>query len=122
LQGPGELAVADVDGDDLAGPGAEQDVGEAPGGGTGVEAPTALHGESEGTEVLEGAGQLVTTPGDVVRSLGVLAHDQRDVRGDPGGRLGGGRAGDRDPPGGDQLGGVLARTSQLPSDQLCVES
>jgi hypothetical protein len=40
-QPPVELAVADVDGDDLACARAQQDVGEAAGGGARVEGPAA---------------------------------------------------------------------------------
>ncbi len=40
-QRPGQLAVADVDGDDVRRAGAQQDVGEAAGGRAGVQAPAA---------------------------------------------------------------------------------
>ena len=68
------------------------------------------------------AGELVPAARDVVGAVGVLGDHQGDVGGDAGGRLGGHRAGDLDPPVGDQLAGVLARPGQPAADQLGVQA
>ena len=93
-QAPGELAVADVDGDDLGGAPAEQHLGEAAGGGAGVERPPALDGDRER---VEGAQQLVRAAGDPAGLVGIGADDDRGAGLDAGGRLGGGRARRRRP-------------------------
>ena len=108
LQRPGELSVADVDGDDLTGAGAQQHVGEAAGRGAGVEATLAGHAHAVPAEDGQRARELVTAARDVLLTVGVLAHHDRDVGGDAGGGLGRHRAGDLDPPVRDQLAGVLA--------------
>lgn len=122
LQGPGELAVADVDGDDMGGPGAQQDVGEAAGGRPGVEGAAPLDAQPEGDECREGPGELVSAARDVVRIVRILADDHGGAGGDLGGGLGRGRAADGHPSRGDQLTGVLPRAGQLAAHQLRVES
>ena len=59
---------------------------------------------------------------DVVGPVGILDHHDRHVGRDAGRGLGGHRAGDLDPAGGDELAGVLTRAGQATSDQLGVES
>ena len=122
LQRPGQLAVADVDRDHLGRTVAQQHVGEPAGRGAGVEAAAPGDLEPERAERRQRAGQLVPAAGDVVGPVRVLEHHERDVRGHPGGRLGGDRTGHLHPPGGDQLAGVLTRAGQPAADQLGVEA
>ena len=82
-QRPGELPVPDVDGDDLPGAGAEQDVGEAAGRRAGVEAAAAGHGEVG--ERRQRAGELEPTARGVVR-VGLVGETRTGVSAvDPGG-------------------------------------
>jgi hypothetical protein len=67
-------------------------------------------------------GELVATAGDVVGSVRVLDHDQRDIGGDARGGLGGDDSRDLDPPLGDQVSGVLAGAGQSASDELRVQA
>ena len=68
LQGPGELAVAHVDGHHRCGAGSQQDVGEAAGRGARVEAAAAAHDQPRRLERRQRAGQLVPAARDVVGS------------------------------------------------------
>ena len=111
-----ELAVADVDGHHLGRPGLQQHVGEAAGGGAGVEAAPPGHRHAE---PLEGRGQLVAAaagpaPGRAGQGERVGGGDQRR-------RLGRDRAGDQDPPVPDGRGGRLPAGRQTAPDQLAVQ-
>ena len=59
LQPPDQLSVSDVRGDHLAGPAAQQHIGESPGRCAGVEAPTPLHRQATRLERLERTEELV---------------------------------------------------------------
>ena len=102
-QRPGQLAVADVDGDHLACAAVEQDLGEPAGRRAGVQAAPAGDGDPER---VEGADELVCTAGHPGPFAGVLDR-QRGVDGDGRGGLGRGHTVDADPAGADQLGGLL---------------
>ena len=66
-QRPGEFAVPDVDGDHLGGAAAEQDLGEASGGGAGVERAAALDRHPEGVEGADAACGLRGRPSSAGR-------------------------------------------------------
>src|SRR5437764_3427566 len=113
-QRPRQLAVADVDGDHLPCAAAEQDVGEAAGGGTRVEAAPAL--DRDPGERVKSAGQLVTAAGDVTGAVWCDLDDQGGTRVDRGGRLAGGPPGDPDQAGVHHLGGLLPGPGQPAAD------
>jgi hypothetical protein len=121
-QRPRQLPVADVDGDHLCGAAAEQDVGEAPGRRSGVEAPAVRDAETGRFEGVESPGQLVAASRDEVRPARIVHDHQRGVCRDSGGRLGGDSTGDLDPARRDQLSRVLARPGQPAADQLGVQA
>src|SRR4051794_15985173 len=104
-QGPRELAVADVDRHDLPGAALQQLLGEAPGGGPGVQRAAAL---DRGWEGVQGTEQLVRSAGDPARLVGVGADHHGCAGLPPGGRLGGRLAADGHPALGDEADGVLA--------------
>ena len=103
-QRPGQLPIPDVDGDYLGGTRAEQHIGEAPRGGTGVQAAPARDGDLR--ELGQRAGQLVPAPGRVARIIAV-DHPNRGVGVDRGRRLAGHHAADLDPARGHQFRRVL---------------
>ena len=119
-QRPRELAVADIDGDDLAGATAQQHVGEAAGGGAGVEAPASAH--RDGGERRERAGQFVAAPGGVARVVVVRQHPDRGSGVHSGGGLAGHNAPYLDPPGVDEAAGLLAGAGEAAPDELGVQS
>jgi hypothetical protein len=116
------LSVSDVHGDDMGGARAQQDVGETSGGGARVERPAPLDGQSLRPEHRERAGQLVAAARDVVGVAVVLGHHDRGRRLHLGGGFGRDGLADGDPPGGDQLRGVLTRARELAADQLRVQT
>ena len=65
-QRPGELAVADVDGDDVRGAGPQQHVGEAAGGGAGVQA--AAPGDAAGRAKAASAPASLRPPRETYRA------------------------------------------------------
>src|SRR5699024_597521 len=118
-QGGRELVVADVDGPDFGQAPVEEDLGEASGGGTGVEGGQAGQigrGEVEG---LEGAEEVVRAAGDPGVGLG---HGQRVGLGHIVVGLGHGAVVDVDPSGGDFAGCGGAGALHVPVDECPVES
>src|SRR5699024_9199190 len=118
-QSGSELVVADVDGPDFGQAPVEEDLGEASGGGTGVEGGQAGQigrGEVEG---LEGAVEVVGAAGDPRVGFG---HGQLVGLGYLVGGLGHGAAVDVDPSGDDFAGCAGAGAQQVPVDECPVES
>jgi len=101
-EGPGELAFADVQGVDAGGAALEEDVGEAAGGGAGVEADLVGGIYMEG---VQGVGELEAAAGDVGEGF---ADDDLGIWGDEGGRGFGDEAIDGDLAGADEGLGALA--------------
>jgi hypothetical protein len=122
LERPGELPVAHVHGDDVRRARPEQDVGEAAGGGAGVQRPPLCHDQPARYEDRERAGELVPAPRDVL-GVAVVGRDDDGRRGlHLGGGFGRDGPADGDPAGGDQLAGVLAGARELTADQFRVET
>ena len=117
-QRPGELAVADVDGDDLAGAAVQQHLGEPAGRGAGVQAAPAVDRDAERVERADQLVRAARHPGLLVGVLDGQRGGHRD------GRRGLGRrhAVDADPAGADQLGGLLPRARQPAPHQLGVNT
>ena len=116
-QGPRELPPTDVDRVDVHRAGLEQAVGEAAGGGTGVEDAQAAGVDRE---PVEGGGELLAS---ARHEAGRVAGDlDRLVGRDQAGRRGRRAAGDQHPPGGDGLDRLAAAPEQAPAHQLGVES
>ena len=112
-----QLAVADVDGDDLPGSALQQAVRESAGGRAGVEGP---HTVDRDPESVEPGGQLLAaaTHVDACRAL---HHDGVGGR-DESGRLVGNRARDGDATLGDDFNGAFAARSETSPDELRVEA
>ncbi len=117
-QRPGQLAVADVDGDHLAGAAVEQDLGEPAGRGAGVQAASAVDGQPEGVQC---ADEFVGATRHPAAFVGVFDRE-RGADGDRRRGLGGGHAVDADPACADQLGGLLAGAGQPAPHQLGVNT
>jgi len=112
-----------IDGDDVAGTGPQQHVGEAAGRSADVEGAPVLDAQPERCERLQGSGELVAAAGDVLGcGVGVLADDDGRAGGHLCGGLGGGRTADGHPPGGDQPGRVVAGARQVAAHQFRVEA
>src|SRR5690606_20455286 len=74
---PGQLSVPDVHGEDVRGSAAEQHVGEAAGGGTGVQAAPAGDDRRLRAECVERPGEFAGAARDVVAAALRRDHAQR---------------------------------------------
>ena len=122
-QGPGQLAVADVNGYDVLGAVAKEDVGEAARGGARVQAAAALDARRQAAlpQHVQRAGELVSAAGDVVVSARGVDLDGLG-RVDLTGGLSDHRAVESDVATGDERGGVSAGAGQPTAHELGVDA
>ena len=112
-----QLAVADVEGDDLAGAALQQAVGEAAGRRPDVERRSPVDVDAEAVE--GGVELLAAAPDEPRRRAG---DDDRVTGGDQAGRLVGDRTVDEHPPVVDRWLGLAAAGGEAPPHELGVES
>jgi hypothetical protein len=99
----------------------QQHVGETTGGRSRVQAAPARHGWAPGEEAVQRAEKLPGAPRYPIGFIRLRPNQQRSVRVDSSGRLGGSHPTDPNPALLDELGGVVAGSSQTTAHQLRIQ-